>query len=39
MTAPADNYERDVQPVTAALAAAGIQTRDFGHFVNRVVPA
>jgi len=38
MTAPADNYERDVQPVTAALAAAGIQTRDFGHFVNRVVP-
>jgi hypothetical protein len=38
MTTPADDYERDVQPVKAALAAAGIQTRDFGHFVNRIVP-
>ena len=38
MTTPADDYERDVQPVKAALTAAGIQTRGFGHFVNRVVP-
>jgi len=38
MTTPPDEYERDVQPVKAALAAAGIDTRDFGRFVNRPFP-
>jgi hypothetical protein len=35
---PPGGYEHDAQPVKAALAAAGIETRDFGRFVNRPVP-
>jgi len=31
-------YERDVVPLLAALKAAGIDTTDFGRFVNRPVP-
>lgn len=31
-------YEHDAQPVKAALAAAGIDARDFGRFVNRPLP-
>jgi hypothetical protein len=31
-------YRRDAKPVLAALAAAGIDTRDFGRFVNRPFP-
>lgn len=34
---PAD-HEHDAEPVKAALAAAGIDSRDFGRFVNRPVP-
>lgn len=35
---PPDGCERDAQPVKAALVAAGVDTRDFGKFVNRPVP-
>jgi len=35
---PPDGYEHDAEPVKAALEAAGIETRDFGRFVNRPVP-
>jgi hypothetical protein len=31
-------YDHDAEPVKAALAAAGIDTRDFGRFANRPVP-
>jgi hypothetical protein len=34
----AADYERDAQPVKAALAAAGIPTADFGRFVSRPAP-
>lgn len=36
--ARAADYEHDAEPVKAALAAAGIDTGDFGRFVNRPVP-
>jgi hypothetical protein len=32
------DYEHDAEPVKAALAAAGIDTTDFGRFVNRSAP-
>jgi HEAT repeat protein len=32
------DYEHDAEPVKAALAAAGIDTSDFGRFVSRLVP-
>jgi HEAT repeat protein len=32
------DYEHDAEPVKAALTAAGIDTGDFGRFVNRPVP-
>lgn len=32
------DYEHEAEPVKAALAAAGIDTADFGRFVNRSVP-
>lgn len=39
MTSPSPGgYEHDVQQVKAPLAAAGIDTRDFGRFANRPVP-
>lgn len=31
-------YRRDAEPVKAALAAVGIDTRDFGRFVSRPLP-
>jgi hypothetical protein len=31
-------HRRDAEPVKAALTAAGIDTRDFGRFVNRALP-
>jgi hypothetical protein len=37
-TARPAGHEHDAEPVKAALAAAGIDTRDFGIFVNRPVP-
>ena len=33
-----ENYQRDVAPLNAALAAAGIDPTDLSRFVNRVVP-
>jgi HEAT repeat protein len=35
---PSVGYEDDAQLVRAALAAAGVDARDFGNFVNRAVP-
>jgi hypothetical protein len=32
------DYDHDAEPVKAALTAAGINTDDFGRFVNRPVP-
>jgi HEAT repeat protein len=37
-TADLADHEHDAKLVKAALAAAGIDTRDFGRFVNRPVP-
>ncbi len=35
---PPAGYDHDAEPVKAALAAAGVNTREFGRFVNRPVP-